>query len=212
MPITHRVRLGECISSIAFEHGHFPDTVWKAAENNALRESRKNQNTLCEGDLVVVPDKRPQTMDIATEQRHTFRRRGVPEKLRMQFFRGSSPRANEPYMLEVDGTVLSSGQLKTDANGVVEHHIPPGASLAKIRFDKGAEVYEFRLGELSPIDTIQGVQGRLKGLGLFAGEEDGEMSDDLREAIGRFQAEQGLDVTGDTDENTKNKLKAECDG
>ena len=38
MPIEHTVQPGECIDSIAFQHGFFPDTLWDHGDNAALKQ------------------------------------------------------------------------------------------------------------------------------------------------------------------------------
>src|SRR5689334_1917583 len=109
MPRSHRVADGECLSSIAYQYGFFPGTIWDAPENAALRRQRANPNVLRAGDVVTIPDPRVASSECATDERHVFRRKGVPERLRFQFLLAGEPRASEPYELEVDGEVLASG-------------------------------------------------------------------------------------------------------
>src|SRR5258707_1254302 len=105
MIATVTVREGECLSSIAFEHGHFWSVLWDHPDNAALREKRGNPHVLQPGDRVVVPDLRQKEAPAATDQTHTFRRKGVPEKLRIRFGTVEHPRAGIPYTLTIDGTV-----------------------------------------------------------------------------------------------------------
>jgi N-acetylmuramoyl-L-alanine amidase len=51
----HVVREGECLASIAFENGFFPDTIWRHADNSALKERRENPNVLQPGDVLFIP-------------------------------------------------------------------------------------------------------------------------------------------------------------
>lgn len=80
----HTVGQDECIASIAKAHGLSPETIWNHPENAALRERRGDPNVLNPGDTVFVPERRERYEDRPTEQRHRFRRRGTPAKLRLQ--------------------------------------------------------------------------------------------------------------------------------
>ena len=54
----HQVEQGECLSSIAYECGFFPDTIWNHPQNAELKRKRNNPNALMLGDIISVPDKR----------------------------------------------------------------------------------------------------------------------------------------------------------
>lgn len=53
----YKVKQGDSICSIAFEHGLFPDTIWNDAKNSSLKQERKDPNVLYPGDVVYVRDK-----------------------------------------------------------------------------------------------------------------------------------------------------------
>ena len=114
------------------------------------------------------------------------------------------PRANEPYVLNIDGTIF---QGNTDGNGVVEQFIPPNAKGGELRLNGGKEVIPVKIGYLNPIDILSGVQQRLNNLGIYCGSEEGDMNDDTAAALRRFQQKYGLPVTGNADAATKAKLQ-----
>ena len=202
----HVVKQGECISSIAFKYGFFPDSIWNDAENSELKEKREDPNILFPGDVVQVRDKKVREESCATEKKHRFKRKGVPEILRLQFFVAGEARANEAYILEVDGKVLSSDN-KTSSEGEIEHYISPKAALATVRFPDTDDKYTIKLGHLDPLDTISGVQGRLQDLGLYDGPIDGTFEEGLEIAVANFQMAMDLELTGELDDDTRNALK-----
>lgn len=192
------VEQGECISSIAYEYGFFPDTLWDLAENSELKQKRKDPNVLFPGDEVFIPDKREKTESGATEQKHRFERKGVPAKIRLKVLRNDKPRANVPYRLTIDGDIRMG---QTGSNGFIEETIPPNAVQCELCVGEqgSVDIYHFKLGSLDPINTEDGVRGRLRDLGY-------DVSDELTDAIRAFQKKEGLQETGVADEATKAKL------
>jgi hypothetical protein len=202
----HIVKQGDCISSIAFKYGFFPDTIWNDSKNNKLKQDRKDPNVLFPGDEVFIRDKEKKEESCPSEQRHRFKRKGVPETFDIQFRVNGVPRSNEDYVLDIDGE-LSEG--KTDKDGVVELFIPPNAKKGKITFRQSGDEYELELGDLDPITETSGVQARLRSLGFYSGPVHGKMSDELEQAIRDFQAAQNpnKEPTGQLDEDTRKKLQ-----
>jgi N-acetylmuramoyl-L-alanine amidase len=203
---TYKVKKGDCISSIAYKHGLFPDTIWDDLKNSELKDQRKDPNLLMPGDVVYVRDKEERQESGATEQLHRFRRKGVPEKLVIQFKVNNKPRADEAYVLEIDG-MLSDGM--TDGDGKVDVWIPPNAKKGKIVFREKGDEYALELGHLDPIDELSGVQERLQNLGFYDGRIDGEMNEDLRQALLTVQERHDLEPTGEPDEKTLEKIVQE---
>lgn len=204
MPTNYVVKSGDCISSIAFEFGFFPDTIWNHPSNAELKNNRKDPNTLCAGDTVVVPDKREKVVSKPTAQVHKFRLSNTPAVCSLQLFDQDEYRANESYELEVDG-VKRIG--KTNAEGVLRVSIPPNARVGKLTMGEGENKTEFdlRFGYIEPPTETRGVQARLKNLGFYC-RINGRMDDDTRQALLEFQAASGLQETGEIDQATQQKL------
>jgi hypothetical protein len=198
------VKQGDSISSIAYRYGLFPDTIWNDPENSELKQNRKDPNVLLPDDVVYIRDKELKEVPGATEQRHRFRMKGVPEKFVVQFKFNDEPRANESYVLEINGK-FSEGQ--TDESGIIEVWIPPNAMTGIILFPDSDEEYKLELGALDPITEISGIQARLQNLGFYDGSVDGEMSEELEQAICDFQEVKGLEPTGELDEDTLNMIQ-----
>ncbi len=61
---------------------------------------------------------------------------------------------------------------------------------------------------MDPVSQISGQQARLRNLGLFDQEIDGESSPEFEDAVRGFQAAQGIEPTGNVDEATAHALES----
>jgi hypothetical protein len=199
-----KVGEGESTSSLAKKKGFFWRTIWEHGENASLKALRKDPNVLFADDDIFIPELDPKEVPKPTEQRHKFKRKGEPCKIKLQLLKNGKPRANESYVLEIEKKLING---KTDSDGKLEHYIPGSASSGTLTLRNGKEVLPIRIGDLDPIDKGTGVQQRLNNLGYDCGSEDGEIGEETKEALKKFQAEHGLSVSGDADAETKSKLK-----
>lgn len=197
----HRVDDGECIASIAESYGFFGGTLWDHRGNAELRNMRENPGTLMKGDVVRIPERQEKELEKAPEQRHRFRRKGVPDRLKMRLIKNGRARANLSYRLDIDG-VLHEG--KTDADGYLDHPIPPNARHAELLIDPD-ERHEIRLGSLPPKGSPEGLEARLRNLGFIA-TKDAVDDDQVRMALARFQSANGLELSDDADDATWERL------
>ena len=204
MPIEHTIQQGECVSSIAFAHGFLPEKVWMDSQNAGLRELRKDMHVLLPGDVLWIPDLTEREVTAASDKKHRFRRKGVPEKLKLQFYDESDePVADCPCTVDIDGEQES---LRTDGQGKLELKISPSARLAKVTFDTDKPewkelLFEFQLGGLDPITEESGVRQRLENVGCL-----GEgMS--LEDGVRAFQKMEGMEETGTVDDALRSKLQ-----
>ena len=195
------------MASIAAAYGFFWQTLWALPDNATLRELRCNPNVLLQGDEVVIPEAQPRFERCATGRKHVFRRKGVPSKLRLRLLDEDEPRRGEPYALEVDGRVISSGAVPDD--GLVEAFIPPGARGGSLVVGEGEDAIEYalHLGNLDPVSTVTGVQARLLNLGYPVAAITGTLDDATQAAIAAFQKSHELEVSGTADAATQQKLE-----
>jgi N-acetylmuramoyl-L-alanine amidase len=203
MPKTHTIQAGDSTESVAYDYGLFWETVWNFAGNADLKALREDPNILEEGDVLVVPDKRPKDEAGATNQRHRFRRKGVPSVLRVRLLDQGKARVGLGYTLEF-GDKKITGQ--TDGDGWVRCYLMPDVAKGSLTLATG-EVYLFDIGTVRPSKSLRGVQNRLRNLGDYSGPIDGQMNDDLREALERFQLRCKLEVTGEADAATEAALR-----
>lgn len=217
MPTQHLVRPGECISSIASQYGFFPDTIWDHADNTTLKNERGDGERLVSGDIVVVPDKVKREETGATGEKHRFRRKGVPSRLRLRVLYLEEPRASAPFRVEIHGRTVEG---ETDADGYLEFPIQPSDKRAHLTVgnaddqdDDVVQEYDLQLGHLEPIDTLAGVQSRLSNLGYHCDRELGEMNDETHEAIRLFQEANELEtIDGEINDETRDAIAALHDG
>lgn len=199
-PGTYKAKADDCISSIAFESGFFPETLWELPENAELKKKRKSPNVLQEGDSIHIPEVRKRTFACQTGKTHKFKLKGVPEKLKLRFLEGGEPRKGIEYTLEVDGQKFEG---KTDDDGAIEHWISPNAKEGKLTSEELGN-YNLSLGGLDPKDSETGAKSRLVNLGYIT-KIDAEEAD-LEEAIKKFQNANELEATGKLDQETQDKL------
>jgi len=206
-PIKHTVAQGECLASIADKYGFFPDTIWNDPANGELKTSRKTPYALTPGDVVYVREKEPRTESGATEQRHRFRRKGVPEFLRVVLAdEADQPLANVGYTIDIDGEARTDRT--TDGEGLLEEPIPPGAARAVVTLDDEEQTqYAFELGHLDPVDTVSGAQARLANLGFYFGSVDGTFGPETAEAVREFRSACGLEEGDQLDDAVRGKLE-----
>ncbi len=206
MPESYVIRPQDCLTSIALEHGLLPATIWDDPANKDLRGKRKNPNALLAGDVLVIPDLRPRQEQGATEQRHSFRRKAVPDQLSLVLRdEAGKPRQDLPFTAVIDGR---SREGRTDGKGGLKIPIPANARSGRLLLGADrAEVHELRLGAIDPIETLAGAQQRLANLGYDIDACDGEPDPTTEEALRAFQTEQGLEASGKYDQATRDKLE-----
>lgn len=207
----YTVRQGDCIESIAYDHGLPWESLWDHAKNSALRELRKVHSALAPGDVVFVPERVVREVECATSQRHTFRGKGIPSRLRIRFVDHlGAPRAAE-YVLVLAGK-RTSGTLD---DGWVDAPMMPDVARGTVELrwqedgEERVEAHVLELGHLDPLATVTGVQARLFNLGYYHGPIDGEAGEAFELAVVRFQLDhldEGLDPLGVVDDATRAAL------
>jgi hypothetical protein len=205
--IAYYVNQGDCIGCIAYRHGHLPETIWNEAANSDLKNQRKDPNVLFPGDIVQIPEIQVKQAPCATEQRHRFKRKGIPIKLVIELRLQDRKLANEDYELGVGGKTI---RRKTDGNGKLEASIHPDASDGWLRI-RGRKI-PFNLGTLDPVETTTGQQQRLNQVGHPCGPVDGIHGPLTSAGFLSFQKKHGLTENGQANRATLDKLKEDYGG
>ncbi|HEX9982653.1 MAG TPA: peptidoglycan-binding domain-containing protein [Thermoanaerobaculia bacterium] len=199
MTTRYEVKEGDCLASIAFEHGFAVDSIWEHPDNAELKKARGDGYTLLPGDLVTIPDLVPKAVPCVTGRTHRFRRRNVPEILRLELYDDEKPRARVAYTVEIDGR--KSEGVTTD-KGEIAVPIPPNARQGTLVLEDTSETFVLQLGRLAPASHASGALARLVNLGYVETAEQKE----LGEALLAFQRAAELEETGVLDEATIARL------
>lgn len=201
---------GQSAESIAYQSGHFTETLWKDANNRSLRDLRGDPNTLNPGDRLYIPPLRERAEACPADQRHRFRRRGVPSRLTITVRLVNHVLANRPYRLELSRGATSG---VTSDTGQISVPVLPDEPDALLVIDAGhAGELRFAVGlrRLDPVTEVTGIQGRLRNLGYYQGEVHGFMNAALSCALVDFQIDERLPSSGAADDPTRARLLAKC--
>src|SRR5579883_3368485 len=210
MPVLYSVVQGDGLARVAYQFGFTWQTLWNHPQNSALKELRKEPEFLLPGDVLFIPDRRVRTESRSTDARHKFRAKNTPARFNLQLLQEGAPRANEAFVLALDGG-LQHGT--TDGQGWIRVTLPPDARQGQLRLGPDfQETYDLNFGYVDPVDSVTGVQARLYNLGYFDREIDGNWTPEIVEALREYQRDAGLAVTGELDEATKAALRAKYEG
>jgi hypothetical protein len=201
------VNQGECISSIAYEHGHLVETILNDPANQALKEARKNYHVILPGDCLTIAPVRVKEVSAETDKNHKFQLQAPAEIFQVRLLDlDDKPRANLKYTLIIDQQTFSG---RTDGQGQLKHAIPPNARHGRLTLisGKNREEIELRLGDLDPTNAVSGAQARLSNLGYDCGPVDGILGPQTEQAIKRFQKHNKLQQTGELDDASMQELE-----
>ncbi len=201
----YEVVAGDCLTSVANARGHYWKTIWDHNKNTELRNIRRDPNVIGVGDRLHVSAIEPKDENGPTEKRHRFRKLGVPAMFRVQLLRGKKPRAGLKFTLMVDA-VWHQGL--TDADGEIAVPLAPGATRATLLLHTadGDERLEFDLGHTEPVETLIGVQQRLRNLGALR-EVSGKLDGATARAVELFNVRMGVEPNGRIDDEFRKQLR-----
>jgi hypothetical protein len=200
------VRPGDSLSRIAAQHGLPWTRIWDDANNKDLKEKRKNPNVLFAGDELFIPELEQTPLSLQTGKKYELKYAGGTAKIRLRLMVAGRPLANAAYRLVLDnGAELKR---KTDHNGYLSEVVPAQVEMGTLFFETrwGRVKKKIKIGSLDPVDSLMGVQQRLRNLGYACVPTGGE-DVATTAALSAFQSHtQGLSVTGQVDQATRDEL------
>ena len=133
-------------------------------------------------------------------------------KVYFQLYPGKFGNTNEraissdvEYELYLNNRFSQSGNLQAD--GSAEVLIPAGMAAQLKALDTTYNIKP--VIHLHPYNTVPGAQQRLRLLGYFGREADGKWDAEFDRAILNFQADQGIDPSGNLLDETYHKIQSE---
>ena len=200
----HVVRRGECIASIAFDHGLPVEVLVEA--NADLESERGELGILAEGDQVEVPEVRPKHVEVDGTGSYVVRLVHIANPITMRFTRISGePLLGERVALKVDGVPVHQERTTGD-DGHATFLVPAWAKTGSVIVGDPGLAMPVTFGDLDPITTIRGVQGRLKQLGYYWRDVDGEIGPFTHQALRAFQRDAALETTAELDDRTRSLI------
>ncbi|WP_394829018.1 peptidoglycan-binding protein [Pendulispora albinea] len=177
---------GDCLSSVASRFGfHHWRVIYDHPKNASFREKRPNPNLIYPGDELFIPEKEPKSIKGSTGKVHTIVVQRPMAHLRLRLSQvDGSPVAGAAYTLRV-GWFEAKGTTSDD--GFVEQDIPSHEAHATLSLEGSGVEKPLQLGSLDPIDTVSGVQARLRNLGYDCGPIDGIVGPKTKAGTRSFQ-------------------------
>jgi hypothetical protein len=202
---------GDHLSKLAMRYGFDADKAWNDPKNAALKKKRTNPNMLVSGDVLYVPENKPNWVSASIGSSNGLVATVPRVPVTALFMKDGQPLANEPYHLQ--GLRPKPGDpdpATTDGDGCIHVDVPVTVPTFAVYFDSLSELHHFRVGHLDPPDEPTGARARLGLLGLL-GRPGGKQQvegpgSDLPGALKRFQRMNKLKPTGSLDQDTVAKL------
>lgn len=207
--VPYVVRQGDYLPKIAARMGFDANSVWNTSANADLRFQRKDWHMLCPGDVLYVPPPTTKWMPVTIGSLNRFVGT-VPTVALRAVFRHAG-KALSGAACTVHG-LPEPNQFLTDADGKLTLRVPVAIDAVIVEFSKPHLLQRLRVGHLDPIGVPSGVYQRLRNLGVNT--SSGPLPADfdegvLSEALGVFQSNRGLEVTGIADDATTARLRSE---
>jgi hypothetical protein len=157
---THRVQAGDSIASLAYENGLFWKTVWEHEKNAPLRKAGRDPCCLAPDDEVFIPDLRVEMRTVAVNQRHRFRRKGVPSVFRLRVYKSPPPIREESERdvlraLAIRELILSHPNAKAEDAPEVEGKLKAPEPWAGTPFVADVDAFEHHEGKTNSDGVVE---------------------------------------------------------
>jgi N-acetylmuramoyl-L-alanine amidase len=170
---------------------------------------------LAAGDVLHVPEAEGQEQPYTAKSTNRYRAVVEMTQLRFRLRRGGAEvLANEPYRVTGMAQPIEGS---SDGDGQVEIEVPAHQREIRLELPERGEVMAIGVGQLGPVEGRRGLRSRLTNLGYLvpmemvhpigAGAQSSEEIDqENAEALRDFQRDQGIEPTGDLDDDTRRAL------
>jgi Putative peptidoglycan binding domain len=202
--IPYVVRQGDYLTRIAMRHHFDANEVWQDPQNDELRRRRPNPEVLAAGDILYIPETEPTRNSLTIGGSNNFSVRLPTVKLELNVT-GSDGQALANKRYWVDGEEAGT----TDGNGKVEIEVAASQPSAALRVEGCQDIYRLRIAHLDPVDTPSGVRQRLVNLRYLPENAIRVTDEQQSDALRRFQEQCGLEITGQPDDATRDRLVSE---
>jgi hypothetical protein len=196
--IQHVVMRGDCLSSIAKQHGFANwQTIYNHPSNSEFREKRPNPNIVYPGDVIEIPGAEDKVVAVQTGVLHSFRliQPRTVFRILVEDIAGI-PLDGAKYELEIEGATKTGICDGSVIEMPIADHAETGSLTVRVS-EYESYIWDLDLGDMDPVETVEGQQKRLENLGYSPGEIDGLMGPMTKGAIEAFQADRDeLDVDG----------------
>ncbi|MDQ9092444.1 peptidoglycan-binding protein [Pseudoalteromonas haloplanktis] len=209
----HTVTQGETLLRIARQYGfRTSKSLYQHPINAEFRALRPDPNLIFPGDIIKIPQKTEKFMPLKIGSKNTFVVRDEKEYFRLKVaYDDGDDITGKRVVLNIgsqtiDTVLQSDGLIEVELNnndaltGSVDLYLKAGDTTP-------TKSFAVQIGNLDPIDTLSGVQGRCNMLGFNCGKVDGVMGEKTRIGVKEFQYQHELEVDGIPGPKTKAKLQ-----
>jgi len=209
----HTVAQGETLLRIAKQYGYQTSkALYNHPSNAEFKALRPDPNLIYPGDKITIPQKKEKFIPLRTNSINSFVVQNEKEYFRLQVsYDDGDDVAGKRVVLNIgsqtiDTVLQSDGLIEVELNnndaltGTIDLYLNEGETTPTKSFN-------VQIGNLDPIDTLSGVQGRCNMLGFNCGTVDGVMGKKTRIGVKEFQYEHNLDIDGIPGPKTKAKLQ-----
>ncbi len=200
------VRQGDYVERIAHRLGCTSDEVWNASANEELRSSGRDPNILAPGDVLRIPSQGAAPPRITPGGTHRYKANVPTVPVRVRLADGRGPAQNKACRVFGLGAEQA---LTTDGDGVLEIVVPIHIDTVDIEIEGAPGRRRVRIGHMDPADQLSGIQKRLEHLGYYSEAEarmSGNIESALVSAILAFQLREGLQASGEVNDETRERL------
>ncbi|EAW26903.1 hypothetical protein ATW7_16892 [Alteromonadales bacterium TW-7] len=209
----HTVAQGETLLRIAKQYGYQTSkALYNHPSNAEFKALRPDPNLIYPGDKITIPPKKEKFIPLRTNSINSFVVQNEKEYFRLQVsYDDGDDVAGKRVVLNIgsqtiDTVLQSDGLIEVELNnndaltGTVDLYLNEGETTP-------TKSFAVQIGNLDPIETLSGVQGRCNMLGFDCGTVDGVMGKKTRIGVKEFQYEHDLDIDGIPGPKTKAKLQ-----